>query len=82
MGWLWIYLVGVVIVAGIFAAYAIKSGNDITKRDLLIMVALTALSYLGLIMIVVAVVGCWFEKHGDEVVIKRKKEVEENNDWL
>ena len=82
MGWLWIYLVGVVIVAGIFAAYAIKSGNDITKRDLLIMVALTALSYLGLIMIVVAVVGCWFEKHGDEVVIKRKKEVEENNDGL
>lgn len=82
MGWLWIYLVGVVIVAGIFAAYAIKSGEDITKRDLLIMVALTAVSFCGLIMIVVAVIGCWFEKHGDDVVIKRKKDVEEKDEWL
>lgn len=67
-----IYLIGVVITGAILFYSSLQTEDDITKKDIAIIVSVSALSVIGLVLAISAAISAWFDEHGDEIVIRKK----------
>lgn len=75
-----VYLSGVVIVAVVMGFIWWKSGDDLTIKIAYVLGCLMLLSYLSFVVMLCVAVDCWLDRRGDEVIIKRENDNEEQED--
>ena len=75
-----VYLSGVVIVAVVMGFIWWKSGDDLTIRVAYMLGCLMLLSYFSFVLILYVAVDCWLDRRGDEVIIKRENDNEEQEE--
>ena len=75
-----VYLSGVVLVAVVVGFIWWKSGDDLTIRVAFMLGCLMLLSYLSFVFMLCVAVDCWLDRRGDEVIIKRENDNEEQED--
>lgn len=78
IAWLIIYIVGVVLVGGVFAWFIKETEEEVSLFDLIRMVSITLVSWASVVLFIVIVVSTWIEDYSCKVIIKKgKKEDEE-----
>lgn len=75
-----VYLSGVVLVAVVMGFIWWKSGDDLTIKIAYVLGCLMLLSYLSFVVMLCVAVDCWLDRRGDEVIIKRDNDNEEQED--
>ena len=75
-----IVLSGVVLVAVVMGFIWWKSGDDLTIKTVYMLGCLMLLSYFSFVLMLCVAVDCWLDRRGDEVIIKRDKDNEEQED--
>ena len=75
-----VYLSGVVLVAVVMGFIWWKSGDDLTIRVAYMLGCLMLLSYFSFVLMLCVAVDCWLDRRGDEVIIKRDNDNEEQEE--
>ena len=73
-----VYLSGVVNTAVVRLKW--KSGDDLTIKTAYMLGCLMLLSYFSFVLMLCVAVDCWLDRRGDEVIIKRGNDNEEQED--
>ena len=70
-----IYTIGVLISGIISGIVLYNTDDDITKKDVCILGFISVMSFLGLLLMVIAAFKWWLDNHGDEILIKRNEKL-------
>lgn len=73
IAWLIIYIIGVLLVGGVFAWYIKEADEDVSLLDLMKLIVVSFLSWLAVLFVVLGVVGLWIDEQCGKVIIKKGK---------
>lgn len=75
--WIIIYIIGVLLVGGVFAWYIKEIDDDVNLYDLIKMITISFGSWASVVLFIAIIVSTWMEKYCSKVIIKKGKKEEE-----